>query len=204
MRSAALSLNLRDDDRMVEIIHKASNIFYEKGFDGTSMNDIAEAMGLTKAGLYHHVESKEDLLFKIMNFAMDWMEREVLEPAKGISDPQERLRWMIWRHGRQMLEGGSAVAIVAEELLALSPKRRQQIIARRQGYFNQVRAAIEAMRGQGKLRQVDPTVAAFSLFGMLLWLPRWYEPEGTLSTSQALDEVIGLFFNGLLKPGGAK
>ncbi len=187
---------------MVEIIQIASRLFYEQGFDGTSMNDIAKAMDLTKAGLYHHVESKEDLLFKIMNFGLDWIEREVIEPAKGISDPHERLRWVIWRHGREMLEGGGEVAIVAEEILALSPRRRQQIVARRQVYFDFVREAILALRSQGKLREVDPNVAAFSMFGMLLWLPRWYQREGGLTTAQALESVINLFFGGLLKAKG--
>jgi TetR/AcrR family transcriptional regulator, cholesterol catabolism regulator len=199
VKTAAVFAKYQDDDRTAEIIYKASRIFYEKGFDGTSMNDIANAMGLTKAGLYHYVESKEDLLFTIMNFALDWLEREVIEPAGGISDPYERLRWVIRRHGRSMIEGDGAVAIVAEELLALSPKHRKQIEARRQVYYELVHEAILAMQAQGKLRAIDPAAAAYSLFGVLLWLPRWYRPELRLSTAQALDNVTSLFFNGLLK-----
>ena len=184
---------------MVEIIYQASRMFYERGFDGTSMSDMAAAMDLTKAGLYHYVVSKEDLLFKIMNFALDWLEREVIEPARDISDPSERLRWVIRRHGRQMLEGASAVAIVAEEILALSPNHRKLIVARRKVYFSLVHDAITAMQAQGKLRAVDPTVAAYGLFGVLLWLPRWYDPAGALSSSEILDNVTSLFFHGLLR-----
>jgi len=200
MQFSAASPSFRHDDRLVEIIYRASRIFHEKVFDGTSMNDIADAMGLTKAGLYHHVTSKEDLLFKIMSFALDWLEREVIEPAGGISDPQERLRWVIRRHGRQMLEGASAVAVVAEEILALSPKHRKLILARRRVYFDLVHDAISALQARGQLRAIDPTVAAHGMFAILLWLPRWYQPDGPLSSVQILDQVAILFFEGLLKP----
>jgi len=199
MKTAAMAAIYQDDDRMTEIIFKASQIFYHKGFDGTSMNDIAEAMDMTKAGIYHYVESKEDLLFKIMSDAMDWMDREVVEPAKGISDPAERLTWIIRRHAREMIEGASSISIVSEELLALGPKRRQQIQERRQIYHNFVKNTVLAMKAEGKLRDVDPTVAVFSLFGMLLWLPRWYQRDGSLTTSQAIDNVISLYFGGILK-----
>lgn len=158
----------------------------------------AEAMKLTKAGLYHYVESKEDLLFKIMSFALDWLDREVVESARRISDPTERLEWIIRRHGREMLEGGNAISIVAEEVLSLGSKHRRQIQARRQIYFDFVRDSIVATRAKGKMRNIDPTIATYCLFGMLLWLPRWYQRDGSLSTTDAVDDLISLFFRGLL------
>ena len=79
-------------DRTVDIYTKAAEIFHEQGFDATSMSIIAAAVDLTKAGLYYYIESKEDLLFAIMNYAMERLETEVIEPSRQVADPSERLQ----------------------------------------------------------------------------------------------------------------
>ena len=71
-------------DKVYEI---AAEVFHRKGYDNTSMNDIAEAVGLTKAGLYHHVPSKESLLFTILDYGMDMAEAYVVDPLEAIGDP---------------------------------------------------------------------------------------------------------------------
>ena len=64
----------------------------EKGYEGTSVQEIADACGLTKAGLYHHIQSKEQLLIEIMNYGMDVFEERVLSEVEHIADPVERLK----------------------------------------------------------------------------------------------------------------
>ncbi|MEM8995810.1 MAG: helix-turn-helix domain-containing protein, partial [Acidobacteriota bacterium] len=80
-----------DDYRAVDIYRKAASIIYEKGFNATSMGDIADAVDLTKGGLYYYIKGKKALLFAIMNFAMDLLESEVLSPARQAADPHRRL-----------------------------------------------------------------------------------------------------------------
>src|SRR5262249_3596455 len=82
----------REPDRLAEIYREAARIICEKGYDATSMNDIAEAVGITKAGLYHHISGKRTLLFQIMSFGLDALEEEVIAPARGIRDAEQRLR----------------------------------------------------------------------------------------------------------------
>src|SRR5437762_9538872 len=84
--------------RRIEICRTAAQIFRQRGFDATSVSDIAQALGLTKAGLYHYFESKEALLFEIMTFGLDRVRDEVIEPVRAIRDPEERLRQLIVRH----------------------------------------------------------------------------------------------------------
>ena len=84
--------------KLREICRVAARVFYEKGYDGASMQDIAQAVGLTKAGLYHHVSSKDMLLFEIMNYGMDILDEEVLAKVKDIQDPREKLRRTILGH----------------------------------------------------------------------------------------------------------
>ena len=74
-----------------EILETAARVICEKGYEGASIQDIAEACGLTKAGLYHHIRSKEHLLLEIQNYGMDVFEEQVLNQVLPIPDPLERL-----------------------------------------------------------------------------------------------------------------
>ncbi len=187
-----------DRDRVVEIYEKAAEIFHAQGFDATSMSNIAQAVELTKAGLYYYIESKEDLLFAIMNYAMERLETEVIEPSRQVADPRQRLESIISRHGRLLTEGNKAITILTDEIEGLKPKHRKQILDRKRVYFDFVRDTLEALRAQGELRNVNTTVATFSLFGTLLWLPHWFDPAGRLTSRQVIDEIISIASAGLL------
>jgi TetR/AcrR family transcriptional regulator, cholesterol catabolism regulator len=186
-------------DRTVDIYTKAAEIFHAQGFDATSMSNIAAAVDLTKAGLYYYIESKEDLLFAIMNYAMERLETQVIEPSRQFDDPEERLKSIIGRHGRLLAEGNKAITILTDEIEGLKPKHRRQILDRKRVYFDFVRDTLETLRSSGKLRDVNSTVATFSLFGTLLWLPRWYRADGRLNGDQIIDEMIKIAIGGLLK-----
>src|SRR5713226_2567579 len=86
--------------RRAEICRTAAQIFRDRGYDATSVSDIARALGMTKAGLYHYVDSKEALLFEIMTYGLDRVRDEVVLPARAIRDPEERLRQIVIRHAR--------------------------------------------------------------------------------------------------------
>lgn len=189
-------------DRTIDIYTKAAEIFHEQGFDATSMSNIAAAVDLTKAGLYYYIESKEDLLFAIMNYAMERLETMVIEPSRQFADSRKRLESIIACHGRLLTEGNTAIAILTDEIEGLKPEHRRAILDRKRVYMEFVRDTLEALRAEGRLRDVDSTVATFSLFGTLLWLPRWYRPDGKLSGDQIIEEIIKIATGGLLKDGG--
>ncbi len=101
-------------DRRMEILKVAAQIFYEKGFNATSVNDIADAMKLTKAGLYHYIESKQQLLYEIMSLGLDALDREVIVPSKTAASAVERLKMIIYYHARQIASGNHAVTIISD------------------------------------------------------------------------------------------
>src|SRR5438046_9859812 len=77
------------------VFEVAAEVFHRKGYDNTSMSDIASAAGLTKAGLYHHVESKEQLLYTVLDYGLDLTEAYVMKPLDEVPDPLDRLRkWL--------------------------------------------------------------------------------------------------------------
>ncbi len=187
-----------ESDRTIDIYVKAAEIFHEQGFDATSMSNIAAAVELTKAGLYYYIESKEDLLFAIMNYAMERLETMVIEPSRQIADSRQRLENIITRHGRLLTEGNKAITILTDEIEGLKPKHRKEILDRKRVYFDFVRETLEALQATGQLRPVNTTVATFSLFGTLLWLPRWFRPDGPLSSEQVIEEITRIASGGLL------
>ena len=189
-------------DRAALIYQKAAQLIHEKGYDATSMNDIARAVELTKAGLYYYIRGKQELLYEIMNYGMDRLEKEVIEPARAAADSEERLRTVIARHVRLLAGGIGAVSILMDEDAGLSAKQRRQIRARKRAYFEFVRDILLGLKEEGKLRNIDVTAATLSLFGMILWLPRWYDPAGKLSASALVEEMTKIALGGLLGSKG--
>src|SRR6266550_6525075 len=80
------------------VFEVAAEVFHRKGYDNTSMSDVAAAAGLTKAGLYHHISSKETLLYTVLDSGLDLTESYVMKPLQAVSDPVERLKMMIELH----------------------------------------------------------------------------------------------------------
>jgi TetR/AcrR family transcriptional regulator, cholesterol catabolism regulator len=188
------------DARRAEFYRTAAQLFRQRGFDATSVSDVARALGLTKAGLYHHFESKEALLFEIMAFGLDKVRDDVMVPVETIRDPEERLRQLIVRHARIATRGQGAVAHLGDEIRALPSAPRRDIERRMRVYFDLVRDTLGELKTAGRLRKVDVTVATFSLIGMILWLPRWFRQSGKLTQDEVAIEIANMALGGLLVP----
>jgi AcrR family transcriptional regulator len=193
----------RREARAGHIYRVAAEIMCRKGYEATSMNDIADAVGLTKAGIYHYIRGKEDLLFQIMTFAMDMVDSDVIAPARQVRDAEQRLRTILERHARRILEVGGAVTIILDEMPGLTPAHRRVIKGRKRAYFELVRETLVELSAQGKLRDVNPAVAAFCLFGMILWISRWYRRDGELPGDLVLRDFIEVGMNAVLRNGSS-
>lgn len=204
MRNGKKQTRLSGVERTDQIYSVAAQMICERGFDATSMSDIAEAVGITKAGVYHFIPSKKELLFAIMSYGMDTLEAVVIKPAREIADAEERLRAIITSHSMLIArssndDGHSPVTILVEEELGLSPAHRRKLRQRKRVYVDLIRATLEEMKAEGKLKDVEVTAAAFSLLGMILWVARWFRPDGKLSREQVAEEICKIAFGGLLK-----
>jgi AcrR family transcriptional regulator len=182
-----------------EVYRTAAAIILAKGYDATSVSDIADALGITKAGLYHYITGKTELLFEIMKYGFEELDREVLEPAQAIADPEERLRFVIATHAHLVLRGDGAVTILVDETRALTPAQKRSITRLKRRYIDTLRGTLDELQRAGKLRDVDTTVAAFSIAGAVNWLSRWYKPEGKLSGEAIAANVIEMIFHGVVK-----
>ncbi|MCG8458695.1 MAG: TetR/AcrR family transcriptional regulator [Holophagales bacterium] len=191
---------LFDDERAGKIYRTAARMIYEKGFDATSMNEIAEAVDLTKPGLYYYVKGKKELLFAIMSFAMDLLDSEAVGPAREIEDPEERLRIIVRQHARLLTHETGALAILIDEVGGLSDSQKEAITHRKRAYFDFIRDTLTELAEAGRLKPVDPTTATFSLLGMVMWIARWYEPGGRLGAEEVVRDLTEIAVAGVLVP----
>lgn len=207
-----LKTELEGLPRIDQIYFAAARLFHEKGYDGTTMDEIAAAIGVTKATIYHFTNSgKQDLLFGIISYGMDTLDRAVIEPAHAIKDAETRLRAIINNHVKLVVEGtmttgGNPVTVVVDEVGGLSPAQRRGIDARKRAYVDLIRQTLEQLQAEGKLKEVDVTAVAFNLLGMIMWLARWYRPNGRLNADAIAAEVTKMALGGILrtKPRAAR
>jgi len=193
-----------DGERLRNILETAARLIRERGYEGTSMQEIADACRLTKAGLYHHIQNKEQLLFSIMRYGMDLFESQVLEKVKDIEDPVERLSACMRRNIELVTRGASKeVIIILHEHATLTGEAREHIDRRKKNYVRFLEDTFSEAVKQGRMRPVDPTIVAFSFLGMVLWVYKWFKPDGRLNEDQIADGMVELFVAGLAVPGPA-
>jgi AcrR family transcriptional regulator len=177
------------------------------------MNDVAAALKLSKGGLYHHFQSKDEILYEIMNHAMEITEERVLNPVRGIADPEERLRALIRLHIEVVLSPRDReITVMLHENHPLPPALRKRINARKKDYIHflenlmaevQKEVQKEAQKEVQKRvqkesgRRVSPRAAAFALLGMINWIYQWYKPEGELQAQNLVPQFTDLIFGGI-------
>jgi TetR/AcrR family transcriptional regulator, cholesterol catabolism regulator len=190
----------RTKDKLREICRIAARVFYEKGYDGASMQDIAQAVHLTKAGLYHHVGSKDRLLFEIMNYGMDILDEAVLETVRSIEDPEEKLRQTIIGHIDLIVRARDLeITVILHENRSLEGALRKKINARKKAYIHYLEDLIaEVQKRAGGKVLISPRAAAFALLGSINWLYQWYHMEGPIQEAELANDYVNFFLRGLL------
>jgi AcrR family transcriptional regulator len=182
-----------------EILRTAARLFHRRGYDATSMNDVAAALRFSKGGLYHHFRSKDEILFSLMEQAMKITQERVIEPVLKVSDPEQRLRDLIRRHVEVVLSPSDReISIMLHENHPLPPSLRRRINRRKKDYMHFVESLVaEVQKARHSSGDVTPRAAAFALLGMINWIHQWYRPEGKLDAEQLARQYAELFFSGV-------
>jgi AcrR family transcriptional regulator len=183
------------DRRRREILHAALRAFREKGYHATTLEDIAEHLGVRKTALYHYFTDKDAILFACHQESLAELDRIL----SGVQEPEtaaEQLAYLIREHVRVMtdtLEGSP----LAFEVTALSPDRQKSVIAGRDRYERALRRVIARGVADGEFRDVNPKTAVFAILGAINWIARWYRPEGALHAEELGAEFAEHLVGGL-------
>jgi TetR/AcrR family transcriptional regulator, cholesterol catabolism regulator len=187
------------EQRMVEV---AAQIFYERGYDATSIQEIADRLGLLKGSLYHYISSKEDILWTIILR----QHQTALALAERIREmdasPDVRLRQFIEGYTESLEKDHVFVSIYLHDMNRLSPERREKIVSERQEYTNLVMELLaEGKRAKVFRGDLDPYLSSQALLGMMNSAYRWYRPGGSTSAGQVTGECLKLILSGVLRAG---
>ncbi|MCP4131668.1 MAG: TetR/AcrR family transcriptional regulator [bacterium] len=178
---------------------RARVLFWEKGYEGTSMKDIAKACGCKPANIYNYFENKETMLYDILKEEME----QIIAPIKGLeqdeeTDPLVQLRSLIENHVRLTLSDRRSSKLLFDmELGSLSPVRRKKIISMRDHYDRILRTIIRRGIQAGHFADVDEKMAAYSIASMSVRTRLWYSPKGRLTVDEVIDFIFNFAVNGL-------
>lgn len=185
------------DERLDQLLTTAASVFAEKGFHPTTMRDLARATGMSLAGMYHYVPSKEDLLYLIQRGCFEQVAAGAREAIHGVPEPTERLRHFIRHHVTFFAGHMAEMKVLSHEADSLTGEKLQTIQDLKRRYVELLTGIISATAGWSG---PDPKIAALSLFGMMNWIYTWYHPGGRLSADELAEQITMVFLHGVLHP----
>lgn len=180
---------ISDDYRMAEIYRQSSEVFYEKGFEVTTMAEIAESVDLTQGGLYYYIKGKKALLFAIMSYAMDLLDNEVLNPARRLEDPEECLRVLVGGYLRLACEEPTVIAMLTEQSAGLEKAHAAKILSRKRIFADFLRDVIGSLVDEREDLGLDHSDAAARILKEI-YSSRALTADGRLTYDEATRQII--------------
>jgi len=188
----------RFDEKLVHLLTCAARAFAEKGYEKTSIRHVARAAGCSLAGLYYYVSSKEELLFFIQYHTFGILAGELEGILNKSAAPESHLKKMVSSHVRYLVEHLPELKVCTTELDSLQGEYYQQVLGRRQHYFELARQILKRLGEQDRGTRVEPNLAALYLFGMLNWIVMWFDPKRN-DPAELSESLVELFLGGYRK-----
>jgi AcrR family transcriptional regulator len=185
----------RDSD----VLEAATKVFYEQGYAAASVQDVADELGILKGSLYHYIDTKEDLLFRLFEDVHNDVEGILAEVREnGGPEPLERLKLYIRRQVEYNLTHLERVTIYYHDMEMLSAKRLAHVVRRRRVHTTFVTDLVKELQRDGRAdTSRDPRVLANCIFSMVIWTYRWYRPGGRLSRTKIAGQIADYAVAGL-------
>lgn len=182
-----------------EIIETAAQVFRQKGYHGASMNDIADAVRLQKASLYHHFTSKQEILLEILEKALQLLLDRISPIATQPIPADKKLRQMICEYLQILAENVDLAAVLLFEHRALERRQHARHIPNRDKFEALWKDVVGEGAENGLFRCADPGLAVRALLGQLNWTITWYHPDGEKPIEQIADSYSDLLLFGLIQ-----
>jgi len=191
-------MHRKSNRRLQQIEKTVARLFASKGYHSTSMRDIARELGMTQASLYYYFKSKEDILFKLMNDAMD----DALEAMEQICaahlPAEEKLIRVLNFYTRYYAGDQDREILLLNEMNSLAESSRRILIEKQRRYVQLFYEMLDELRSLGQLKDIHPSVATFAFFGMVHYTVKWYRRDGPVKLDQLADMFVQIFTRGIL------
>jgi TetR/AcrR family transcriptional regulator, cholesterol catabolism regulator len=188
----------RPKKRHQEILDAAAEIFYRKGYADTSVQDVADAVGILKGSLYYYIDSKEDLLFQMLLEVHEDAKAVVVDTAALDLPPLDRLRAYIKRHVEYNARNLAKIAVYYHDFGLLTRERRQEIAEQRRYYETFVISLITEAQENGDVEaSVDPELLSNAIFGTVNWVYTWYRDGRSVAPEYLGDLYAEMLVSGI-------
>lgn len=191
------------DEKLQQILKTAAKIFAEKGFHRTSVRDISRATRMSLAGLYYYFSTKEELLYLIQERCFITLLQRWEQAATAQMDVRTRIRLFAENHLSFFCHNMHEMKVMAHEDESLSGEFEEKILVLKRRYVKVITDLIAELQRRESGKGIDLRVATFALFGMMNWIYTWYQPKRDLPFPQLIDQMLKIYFFGILKGGGA-
>lgn len=196
--------------RDAEVLEAAARVFYERGYGNASVQDIADEVGILKGSLYHYIDTKEDLLFRLLEGVHDDVQG-ILEDVQAIPDlaPLDRLHLYVSRQVEFNVRNLTRISVYYHDVERLSAERREAIYTLRRHHEVFAMSLIREAQERGEIdADQDPRLLANCIFATIIWVYRWYQPRGKfrpvdVARTSADFAISGLRGQGILPPADA-
>ncbi len=190
--------NSRDfEGKLQLILRHAARVFAEKGYEGASIRDISRATRVSLSGLYYYFESKQKLLYLIQIHAFTTLLNRLQRRLTRLADPEERLRVLVSNHIDYFLRHPMEMKVLAHEDDELEAPYRREVAEIKRRYYDLACGIFDDLRKAGRLARVNPRVAVLSLFGMMNWIYKWYNPKVDPKAEALAQTVASIFLDGV-------
>lgn len=184
------------ESRKEKILKAAMELFAEKGYHGTILDEVAKKAGITKAALYYYFRSKEQIISTIMNMGVARMNK-VIGLGTSTLSPKEKLHKFIRYHVEFSADSTELSKITFEQLHAL-PKRTRDAFRRRQKKVDRtLQNILQEGIDDGSFTLDDVKIASYAILGLCIWTYQWYSPDGRLSQEKISEIFINLLERGI-------
>jgi AcrR family transcriptional regulator len=178
------------------VLREATRIIGRRGYHNTSLDDIAEALQVSKGTLYNYVTDKQEILFECHRMSLDIGDQAFTFADEHGTSGYGKLRLML-RAYLTWLNGAMGAAGVASDVTALRPEDRKAIIVRRDSVQDRMVGYFEEGFKDGTIRQIDARVAVYTLMGAVNSVQMWYSPRGRLSLDAIVASVTDVLLHGV-------
>jgi AcrR family transcriptional regulator len=189
--------------KRVQILKSAAAAFRVNGYHGTTVEDIAKALRMTKGSLYYYFKNKEEILYVCHDYSLDLLLDDLKKIQASRTPTDDKLRALIRAFVILLTDEFHGVAGLSLELQALSPKLREKIVVKRDRFEAGVRTLIDKGIQERIYSPVDSKVRCLAIMGAVNWIPRWFHTTGRLRPQELASEYADYFVRGLLAPTGA-
>src|SRR6202142_2683265 len=186
----------RFDRRLGKILAHATEVFYEKGYEGASMRDLARASGVSLSGLYYYFECKEKLLYLIQKHTFSTIVEQLRQRLDGVSDPEQRIRVFIVNHLEYFLANREAMKVLSHEAEVLKNGFGAEIAAIKREYYRICVGLLDDFKVAKRI-EFSSRMAVLSLFGMMNWIYTWYNPRVDADAEELSRGMGDIFLRGI-------